>query len=85
MTPRMVGSSRKRVTDDTDFLDGFILPLDGIVTGVYEANAFTTVYQSGHTMVADYAAPTGTPVAAPASGTVVLPLRSILLWRHNDR
>lgn len=68
---RMVGQARKRVTDDTDFLDGFILPLDGIVTGVYGSQRFYNGVPKRPHYGIDYAAPTGTPVAAPASGTVV--------------
>lgn len=68
---RMVGQARNRVTDDTDFLDGFILPLDGIVTGVYGSQRFYNGVPKRPHYGIDYAAPTGTPVAAPASGTVV--------------
>lgn len=68
---RMVGQARSQVTDDVDFLDGFILPLEGIVTGVYGSQRFYNGVPKRPHYGIDYAAPTGTPVAAPASGTVV--------------
>ena len=68
---RMVGQARSQVTDDVDFLDGFILPLEGIVTGVYGSQRFYNGVPKRPHYGIDYAAPTGTPVAAPASGIVV--------------
>jgi murein DD-endopeptidase MepM/ murein hydrolase activator NlpD len=68
---RMVSTARAQITDKLDFLDGFVLPLDGTVTGVYGSQrVYNGVPKRPHYGI-DYAAPTGTPVAAPAAGTVV--------------
>jgi len=68
----LVGKARVEVTDKTDFLNGFIKPLDGPKTGVYGSQRFYNgVPKSPHYGV-DYAAPTGTKVIAPAAGIVRL-------------
>lgn len=69
---RLVREARQAVTDQADFLQGFIKPLDGPVTGVYGSQRFYNgVPKSPHYGI-DYAAPTGTVVVAPAAGVVRL-------------
>ena len=73
----MVGRARRAVTADTDFLGGFIKPLEGPRTGVYGSQrVYNGVPKSPHYGV-DYAAPTGTAVRAPASGIVRLAHRDL--------
>jgi murein DD-endopeptidase MepM/ murein hydrolase activator NlpD len=73
----MVKSARKEITTRVDFLDGFQLPLNGPVTGVYGSQRFYNgVPKSPHYGV-DYAAPTGTEVLAPAAGVVRLAHRDL--------
>lgn len=68
----LVVNARREVTDNTDFLEGFIKPLKGPKTGVYGSQRFYNgVPKSPHYGV-DYAAPTGTVVIAPAAGVVRL-------------
>lgn len=68
----MVGKARREVTASTDFLQGFIKPLDGPKTGVYGSQRFYNgIPKSPHYGV-DYAAPTGSKVIAPAAGIVRL-------------
>jgi len=72
----MVRVARKLVSNKQDFLKGFIKPANGPITGVYGSQRFYNgVPKSPHYGI-DYAAPTGTPVIAPADG--------IVTFAHND-
>ena len=72
----MVREARKLVSNKQDFLKGFIKPANGPITGVYGSQRFYNgVPKSPHYGI-DYAAPTGTPVIAPADGVVT--------FAHND-
>ena len=83
---RLVKAARQQITDKTDFLQGFIKPLDGPKTGVYGSQRFYNgVAKSPHYGV-DYAAPTGAVVVAPAAGVVRLAHPDLLLrWHHDYR
>lgn len=72
----MVREARKLVSNQQDFLKGFIKPANGPITGVYGSQRFYNgVPKSPHYGI-DYAAPIGTPVIAPADGLVT--------FAHND-
>jgi murein DD-endopeptidase MepM/ murein hydrolase activator NlpD len=72
----MVRVARNLVSNKQDFLKGFIKPANGPITGVYGSQRFYNgVPKSPHYGI-DYAAPTGTPVIAPADG--------IVTFAHND-
>jgi murein DD-endopeptidase MepM/ murein hydrolase activator NlpD len=68
----LVKLARREVTTREDFLDGFQVPLDGPITGVYGSQrVYNGVPKNPHYGV-DYAAPTGTQVLSPAAGIVRL-------------
>lgn len=59
--------------DGQGFLDGFVQPTDGVVTGVYgSARVYNDGAERGVHWGLDWANQTGTPVVAPASGLVTL-------------
>jgi len=63
-----------RAHDDprTDFLDGFVWPLEGPVTGVYGSQRILNGEPRRPHFGVDVAAPSGTPVVAPADALVTL-------------
>ena len=66
----LVIQARRLVSDKTDFLSGFIKPLEGTITGVYGSQRFYNGVPKSPHYGLDYAAPTGTIVKAPAAGIV---------------
>lgn len=67
-------ASTARSTNDarTDFLTGFIWPLEGPVTGVYGSQRILNGEPRRPHFGVDVAAPVGTPVVAPADAVVTL-------------
>ncbi len=63
-----------RAHDDqrTDFLDGFVWPLEGPITGVYGSQRILNGEPRRPHFGVDVAAPSGTPVVAPADALVTL-------------
>lgn len=69
---RIVRSAREYINERTDFLSGFIKPVNGRITGVYGSQRiYNGVPKSPHYGI-DYASPKGSIVRAPASGLVTL-------------
>lgn len=69
---RLVKSARQKTLERYDFLQNFIVPLKGPVTGVYGSQrVYNGTPKRPHYGV-DYAAPVGTLVYAPANGLVTL-------------
>ncbi len=68
----MTRAARERVDDRTDFADGFIWPMTGPITGVYGSQRILNGEPRSPHWGIDIAAPTGTPVRAPAGGIVTL-------------
>lgn len=68
----MTRAARQRVDDRTDFADGFVWPLSGPITGVYGSQRILNGEPRSPHWGIDIAAPTGTPVRAPAGGIVTL-------------
>jgi murein DD-endopeptidase MepM/ murein hydrolase activator NlpD len=67
-----VRAARKTLSAKTDFSQGFIPPIKGIITGVYGSQrVFNGVPKRPHFGL-DYAGKTGDPVKAPAAGKVVM-------------
>jgi len=67
-------ASKARSIDDarTDFLGGFVWPLEGPVTGVYGSQRVLNGEPRRPHFGVDVAAPIGTPVVAPADAVVTL-------------
>jgi murein DD-endopeptidase MepM/ murein hydrolase activator NlpD len=67
-----VKEAREKITEHEWFVDGFIRPLNGPITGVYGSQRiYNGIPKQPHYGV-DYAAPKGTRVRAPAGGIVTL-------------
>lgn len=69
---RLVRAARASSSQRTDFADGFQWPLAGPISGVYGSQRVYNGTPGRPHYGVDVAAPTGTPVAAPAAGVVVL-------------
>jgi murein DD-endopeptidase MepM/ murein hydrolase activator NlpD len=68
----LVREARARSNQRTDFAAGFQWPLEGPVSGVYGSQRVYNGTPGRPHYGVDVAMPTGTPVAAPAPGVVVL-------------
>ncbi|KAA9133575.1 M23 family metallopeptidase [Marinihelvus fidelis] len=68
----MVSSARARRDDRTDFADGFTWPATGRLSGFYGSQRVLNGEPRRPHFGVDVAAPTGTPVTAPAPGVVTL-------------
>lgn len=64
--------ARERRDQRTDWTDGFIWPAEGRITGVYGSQRILNGQARAPHWGIDIAAPTGTPVQAPAAGQVTL-------------
>ena len=69
---RQVGKARQDLRVQSDFLEGFLQPVDGPVTGVYGSQRYFNGEPRRPHYGIDYAAPVGTTVLAPAAGIVTL-------------
>jgi murein DD-endopeptidase MepM/ murein hydrolase activator NlpD len=68
----LVVATRNEAAPRTDFLNGFIWPLDGIISGVYGSQRILNKVPKRPHFGLDIAAPKGTPVKAPAAGVITL-------------
>lgn len=68
----MTREARARDDPRTDFLDGFVWPLEGRITGVYGSQRILNGEPRRPHFGVDVAAPVGTPVVAPTDGVVTL-------------
>lgn len=64
--------ARQNRADRTDWEDGFIWPASGPITGVYGSQRILNGQPRAPHWGLDIAAPTGTPVQAPAAGIITL-------------
>jgi murein DD-endopeptidase MepM/ murein hydrolase activator NlpD len=67
-----VKAARANFSKNMAFSDGFIAPMEGIITGVYGSQRFYNGVPKSPHYGLDYAGKTGDPVKAPANGTIVL-------------
>lgn len=68
----MARRARERRDSRTDWTDGFIWPAEGRISGVYGSQRILNGQARAPHWGIDIAAPTGTPVLAPAAGIVTL-------------
>ena len=68
----MARKARERDDPRTDFLTGFIWPVEGKISGVYGSQRILNGQPRRPHFGVDIAVPTGTPVKAPAPGVVTL-------------
>ncbi len=69
---RAIGNARKTFSQRTDFLDDFILPAQGRISGVYGSQRVFNGEPKRPHFGLDVANKTGTPVIAPVGGVVTL-------------
>lgn len=69
---QLVNQARRRDDPRTDYLDGFIWPVQGPVSGVYGSQRILNGKPRRPHYGVDVAVPTGTPIRAPAAGIVTL-------------
>ena len=69
---RLTRLARERRDQRSDWLDGWIWPAEGRITGVYGSQRILNGEPRAPHWGLDIAAPTGTPVVAPAGGLVTL-------------
>ena len=69
---KKIRAARKTDSDLTAFAQGFIAPIDGIITGVYGSQRYYNGVPKTPHYGLDYAGDKGDPVKAPADGVVLM-------------
>lgn len=69
---KQVRAARAVISDQLAFNQGFVAPIEGIVTGVYGSQRFYNGKPGNPHYGVDYAGKIGDPVKAPADGVVTL-------------
>jgi murein DD-endopeptidase MepM/ murein hydrolase activator NlpD len=69
---KKIKSARKVDSDLTAFAQGFIAPIDGVITGVYGSQRYYNGVAKTPHYGLDYAGKKGDPVKAPADGVVLM-------------
>ncbi|MGB1262454.1 MAG: M23 family metallopeptidase [Cognaticolwellia sp.] len=69
---KKIATARKVDSNLTAFAQGFIAPIDGIITGVYGSQRYYNGVPKRPHYGLDYAGKTGDPVKSPADGTILM-------------
>jgi murein DD-endopeptidase MepM/ murein hydrolase activator NlpD len=69
---QQVAQARNRIDDRVDFSESFVWPAAGPISGVYGSQRVLNGVKKRPHFGVDVAAPTGTPIYAPASGIISL-------------
>lgn len=69
---KKISAARKVDSDITAFAQGFIAPIEGMITGVYGSQRYYNGVPKRPHYGLDYAGKKGDPVKAPADGTVLM-------------
>ena len=69
---KKIAAARKIDSDLTAFAQGFVAPIDGIITGVYGSQRYYNGVAKRPHYGLDYAGKKGDPVKSPADGTVLM-------------
>ncbi len=75
----LVAKARERNDARSDFAHAFVMPAKGRISGVYGSQRILNGAPRAPHMGLDIAAPTGTPIVAPAPGVVTLVHEDMLL------
>jgi murein DD-endopeptidase MepM/ murein hydrolase activator NlpD len=75
----LITKARERDDARSDFADGFVRPAKGRISGVYGSQRILNGEPKSPHMGLDIAAPSGTPITAPAPGVVTLVHPDMLL------
>lgn len=74
---KKIADSRARIRNADSFMEHFIWPVTGTITGVYGSQRILNGKARSPHLGIDIAAPEGTPIVAPADGVVTLAARGL--------
>jgi murein DD-endopeptidase MepM/ murein hydrolase activator NlpD len=76
---KKISDARAKMRDSDSFMEDFIWPVTGIITGVYGSQRILNGTAMAPHLGIDIAAPDGTPIVAPAAGVITLAANNLFL------